>query len=390
MSLWAIIAAAGSGSRMGGDKVKTLQTLAGRAVISYSVQALQEVCRGIIIAAREEDIPAFQQALAQDGLTVDIYVKGGCERRHSVENAMRALPPDCDIVLVHDGARPLCSRALISRVADSARLYGSGVPALPLLDTVKRVDDHGLAVETLDRQTLRQVQTPQGFSRDLLERAYSRVKGPAADDASLVEALGEPVHLVMGEMNNIKLTLPGDLQRALDILRCPQPPRVGFGYDVHRLVAGRPLILCGVTIPFDKGLLGHSDADVATHALIDALLGAAGLPDIGSQFPDSDMRYKGISSLDLLKNTCLLLSNAGFMPYNVDITIAAQAPKLAPFVPQMRRHLAACLEIPEGRVSVKATTTEGLGFEGEGLGISARGVALVQAAAKQEEPDIIS
>lgn len=377
MSLWAIIAAAGSGSRMGGDRVKTLQTLAGRAVISYSVEALQQVCRGIIIAAREEDIPAFQQALAQDGLEVDAYVKGGSQRRHSVENALRALPADCDLVLVHDGARPLCGQALIRRVADSARLHGSGVPALPLLDTVKRVDEQGLGVETLDRQTLRQVQTPQGFKRELLERAYSLVKGPATDDASLVEALGEPVHLVMGDMNNIKLTLPGDLERAQGILCGPQPPRVGFGFDVHRLVAGRPLILGGVAIPYEKGLLGHSDADVAIHALIDALLGAAGLLDIGSQFPDSDTRYKGISSLELLRKTHLLLSNAGFMPYNADITIAAQAPKLAPFVPQMRSHLAACLKIPEGMVSIKATTTEGLGFEGEGLGISARAVALV-------------
>lgn len=378
MSLWAIIAAAGSGLRMGGDKVKTLQTLAGRAVISYSVQALQEVCQGIVIAAREEDIPAIQQALALDGLTVDACVKGGSERRHSVENALGALSPDCDLVLVHDGARPLCSQALIRRVADSARLYGSGVPALPLLDTIKRVDAEGRGVETLDRQSLRQVQTPQGFSRKLLERAYSQVKGPATDDASLVEALGVPVYLVMGDLNNIKLTLPGDLEHAYNILRGIQPPRVGFGYDVHRLAAGRPLVLGGVTIPYDKGLLGHSDADVAIHALIDALLGAAGLLDIGSQFPDSDVRYKGISSLELLKSTRLLLSNAGFIPYNVDITIAAQAPKLAPFVSQMRRQLAVCLRVPEGSVSLKATTTEGLGFEGEGLGISARAVALVQ------------
>ena len=379
MSVWAVIAAAGSGSRMGGDKVKTLQPLLGRAVISYSVEALRQACRGIVIAARKEDIPAFEQALAQDGLKADAYVAGGSERRHSVENALRALPPDCDIVLVHDGARPLCSLALIRRVIDSARLHGSGVPALPIVDTVKLVDAQGRAVETLDRGSLRQVQTPQGFSRELLERAYSQVKTAATDDASLVEALGEKVYLVTGEADNIKLTLPGDMERAHIILRGAQPPRVGFGYDVHRLVAGRTLILGGVTVPYDKGLLGHSDADVATHALIDALLGAAGLLDIGCQFPDSDARYKGISSLELLKNTCMLLSNAGFMAYNVDITIAAQAPKLAPYVPQMRGRLADCLQIPEGRVSLKATTTEGLGFEGEGLGISARAVALVQA-----------
>ncbi len=377
MSVWAVIAAAGTGTRMGGDRVKTLQHLAGRAVISYSVEALRQVCRGIVIAAREEDIPAFEQALAQDGLKADAYAAGGYQRRHSVENALRALPPDCDIVLVHDGARPLCSQALIRRVIDSARLNGSGVPALPIVDTVKLVDAQGCAVETLDRGSLRQVQTPQGFNRELLERAYSQVKAAATDDASLVEALGERVHLVMGDVDNIKLTLPGDMERARVILRGAQTPRVGFGYDVHRLAAGRALILCGVSIPYEKGLLGHSDADVATHALIDALLGAAGLADIGSQFPDSEARYKGISSLELLKSTCLLLSNEGFMPYNADITIAAQAPRLAPFTQLMRGCLAACLQIPENRVSVKATTTEGLGFEGEGLGISARAAVTV-------------
>lgn len=247
------------------------------------------------------------------------------------------------------------------------------------MDTVKLVDGEGRAVETLDRQSLRQVQTPQGFRRELLERAYSQVKTPASDDASLVEALGEPVYLVMGDPDNIKITLPGDLERAQVNLRGVQPPRVGFGYDVHRLVAGRPLILGGVSIPYDKGLLGHSDADVATHALIDALLGAAGLPDIGLQFPDNDARFKGISSLKLLTSTCLLLSNAGYIPYNADITITAQAPRLAPFAPKMRTQLAECLQIPESRVSIKATTTEGLGFEGEGLGISANAAVIIHS-----------
>ncbi len=374
MSTWAIIAAAGAGTRMGGEKVKTLQMLAGRAVISHSVSQLRPFVGGIIIAAREQDIPAFEQALAHDGQQAERYVVGGRERRDSVEAALAALPEDCDLVLVHDGARPLVSAALIRRVIDSARLLGSGVPALPLTDTVKRVDQAGLCVETINREMLRSVQTPQGFRREIIEAAYAEGVGPATDDASLVEQIGLPVHLVMGERENIKLTLPGDLERAQEMLQGHSLPRVGLGYDVHRLVEGRKLILCGVEIPHDRGLLGHSDADVATHALIDALLGAAGLSDIGSQFPDSEPAYKGISSLALLDKTLEKLVSQGFMPYNADISIAAQAPKLAPYVARMRQSLADAMGIPAARVSVKATTTEGLGFEGRGEGMSARAV----------------
>ncbi|MHC1786996.1 MAG: 2-C-methyl-D-erythritol 4-phosphate cytidylyltransferase [Christensenellales bacterium] len=378
MSTWAIIAAAGSGTRMGGDKVKTLQLLCGRAVINYSVEKLRAVCQGIIIAAREQDIPAFREALALDKLAADVYVVGGRERRESVERALLTLPDDCDLVLVHDGARPLVSQALIQRVLESARLLGSGVPALPILDTVKRIDERGRSVETLNRDTLRFVQTPQGFSRVILEAAYAEGVGPATDDASLVEQLGLPVHLVAGEKSNFKLTLPGDLGRAQEVLRGTALPRVGTGFDVHRLVAGRRLILCGVDLPYEKGLLGHSDADVATHALIDALLGAAGMNDIGSQFPDSDPAFEGISSLILLEKTRDLLASRGYVCCNADLVIAAQAPKLAPHIPRMRAALAQALQVEEDLVSVKATTTEGLGFEGRGEGISARAAVLIR------------
>lgn len=379
MSIWAIIAAAGAGTRMGGDRVKTLQTLGGRPVINHSVQRLRPQVDGIIIAVREQDIPAFEEALAQDGLSADRFVIGGRERRDSVENALAALPEDCDLVLVHDGARPLVSDALIRRVIESARALGSGVPALRLTDTVKRLDREGRSAETVDREMLRTVQTPQAFSRVILEAAYAEGVGPATDDAALVEQIGLPVHLVPGDKENIKLTLPGDLERAQELLQGRQLPRVGLGYDAHRLTAGRPLILCGVEIACDRGLLGHSDADVATHALIDALLGAAGLPDIGSQFPDSDPAYKGISSITLLGKTLDMLVSRGFMPYNVDITIAAQAPRLQPHIPRMRALLAGVLGLSEDRVAVKATTTEGLGFEGRGEGISARAAVLIRS-----------
>lgn len=377
MSVWAIIAAAGSGSRMGGDKVKTLQILGGRACICYSVERLRPHVDGIIIAARQADILSYKEALSLHGLSADAYVLGGQNRKDSVRSALKALPEDCDLVLVHDGARPLLSQALIERVLESARRFGSGVPALPITDTVKRINMDGQSVDSLERQPLRTVQTPQAFHRTLIQSAYDEVDGMAPDDASLVEQLGVPVHLVPGEVNNIKLTLPGDLERAEEILRGSLLPRVGIGYDVHRLAAGRRLVLCGMEIPFEKGLLGHSDADVAVHALMDALLGAAGLQDIGQQFPDSDAAYEGIDSLLLLQQTLKLLSGQGLMPFNADIVIVAEKPKLAPYVPAMRERLAGALKLPEGRVSVKATTSEGLGFEGRGEGISARAVVMI-------------
>ena len=380
MSAWAIIAAAGSGSRMGGDKVKTLQLLGGRACICYSVEKLKRHCEGVIIAAREVDILSYKDALAKNGLTADAYVLGGETRRDSVKNALDRLPEDCDLVLVHDGARPLVSDDLIKRVMDSARRLGSGVPALMMTDSIKRVNLQGQSVDTLERRMLRTVQTPQAFHRTILQSAYAEVDGMASDDASMVEQLGLPVHLVEGDPHNIKLTLPGDLERAEELLRGSMLPRVGIGYDMHRLVEDRRLILSGVDIPFEKGLQGHSDADVALHALIDALLGAAGLSDIGHHFPDSDPRFKGADSTGLLTESLKLLRQRGVLPYNVDITIALERPRLAPYIDQMKAHLAEALSIPLHRVSVKATTTEGLGPEGRGEGISARAVALVHTS----------
>ena len=223
MSVWAIIAAAGSGSRMGGDKVKTLQILGGRACICYSVERLRPHVDGIIIAARQADILSYKEALSLHGLSADAYVLGGQNRKDSVRSALKALPEDCDLVLVHDGARPLLSQALIERVLESARRFGSGVPALPITDTVKRINMDGQSVDSLERQPLRTVQTPQAFHRTLIQSAYDEVDGMAPDDASLVEQLGVPVHLVPGEVNNIKLTCrgPGAAEEILRAACCP-------------------------------------------------------------------------------------------------------------------------------------------------------------------------
>ena len=255
------------------------------------------------------------------------------------------------------------------------RKYGSGVAATPVTDTIKRVGADDIVADTPPRGQLRAVQTPQGFSRALLCRAHAEIAQRCTDDAALVEQLGVPVHLCPGSPHNLKLTTPEDI--ALAEFYLSGMPRIGHGYDAHRLVEGRRFILGGVDIPHEKGLLGHSDADVLLHAIADALLGAAALGDIGRHFPDKDPQYEGISSLILLQKTAEILRNHGFAPMNIDATVIAQRPKLAPHIDQMRENIAAALSLSEEAVSVKATTSEHMGFEGEELGISAHAVAMI-------------
>jgi 2-C-methyl-D-erythritol 4-phosphate cytidylyltransferase/2-C-methyl-D-erythritol 2,4-cyclodiphosphate synthase len=267
-------------------------------------------------------------------------------------------------------------------VIASVRETGSGVPGIPVSSTYKVCDAAGLVLQTPDRASLFEVQTPQGFiAQDLLRVSLKAAEEgfEGTDDASLMEHYGLPVRIVPGSKSNLKLTTPDDLAAAQLILKGGLPSmRVGMGYDVHRLVEGRKLVLCGVEIPWDLGLLGHSDADVALHALMDAMLGACGLGDIGRHFPDTDDRFKGISSLLLLQETNRLVREAGFSISNVDVTIVAQRPKLMPYIPQMVRTVADALQIEESAVNIKATTTEKLGFEGRGEGISASAVCLVE------------
>lgn len=292
-----------------------------------------------------------------------------------MRNGLSLLPEDCDIVLVHDGARPLVDDQTIENVLSTVRKYGSGVAATPVTDTIKRVGADDIVADTPPRGQLRAVQTPQGFSRALLCRAHAEIAQRCTDDAALVEQLGVPVHLCPGSPHNLKLTTPEDI--ALAEFYLSGMPRIGHGYDAHRLVEGRRFILGGVDIPHEKGLLGHSDADVLLHAIADALLGAAALGDIGRHFPDKDPQYEGISSLVLLQKTAEILRNHGFAPMNIDATVIAQRPKLAPHIDQMRENIAAALSLSEEAVSVKATTSEHMGFEGEELGISAHAVAMI-------------
>lgn len=379
MSVWAVIVAAGSGTRMGLSINKTLAALGGETVLERSVRAFDGLTDGVVVVYRAED----EETVRALNLPVTL-AHGGDTRQASVLNGLRALPEDAEIVLVHDAARPFVTRQIIARCIESVQKYGSGVAAMPVTDTIKRADENGCVQETLPRETLWAMQTPQAFRAAELRAAIKTLQArgeSATDDARAMEACGHTVRLVEGEAGNIKLTRPEDLviARARIQKNGGEPMlRMGHGYDAHRLVEDRKLILCGVEIPYEKGLLGHSDADVALHALMDALLGALALGDIGGHFPDSDAKYKGISSMLLLREVASLLAAQGAAVNNVDVTILAQRPKLKPYIEQMRRNVADALKIDVSRVSVKATTTEGMGFEGEGLGISAHAVALVE------------
>jgi len=378
---YAIILAGGSGSRMGANKNKVLLELQHEPVIVRSVRAFTHLVDGIILVGREEDTSVLQDVMNEYGLSVRI-VSVGATRQESVWNGLCALPGDCTHVLIHDGARCLVNEATIRRCMEAAELHGSGVAAIPAIDTIKEVNDEDIVTATPDRNHLRAVQTPQAFPVDLIRAAHeaARIDGYiGTDDASLVERMGIPVHLTWGDRQNIKLTTPEDMKMAEAFLDRPFPSlRIGQGYDVHRLVPDRKLILCGVKVPHNLGLLGHSDADVALHALMDAMLGALALGDIGKHFPDTDERYRGISSMKLLAHVVELLASQNARVTNCDVTIVAQKPKLLPFIADMRANVAAALHLPFERVNVKATTTEHLSFEGREEGISAQAVCMVE------------
>ena len=377
---YAIILAGGSGSRMGANRNKVLLSLRGEPVILRSIRAFEGLVDGVILVSRDQDIPTMREMLSENGLTA-LVVPGGSTRQESVLNGLNALPKAAEKVLIHDGARCLVTGDVIARCKASVEEHGSGVAAVDVIDTVKEVDTGGFALSTPDRSRLRAVQTPQAFRVDLIRRAHEAALADSytgTDDASLVERLGVPVRLVAGSRTNIKLTTPEDLKMAEAFLGGSFPSlRIGQGYDVHRLVEGRELILCGVHVPHTLGLLGHSDADVALHSLMDAMLGAMALGDIGKHFPDTDERYRGISSMKLMEHVVGLLQTHNARVTNCDVTIVAQKPKLLPFIPQMRQNVADMLHLPLDRVNVKATTTERLAFEGREEGISAQAVCMV-------------
>jgi 2-C-methyl-D-erythritol 4-phosphate cytidylyltransferase/2-C-methyl-D-erythritol 2,4-cyclodiphosphate synthase len=385
----AVIVAAGRGTRMGAPANKVLLPLQGQPVLTWSVRAFAEgaTITEIVVVAHPEETAAVSALLETAAVAkVAGVVPGGAERGDSVRAGLAALPPAVAHVAVHDGARPLVSPRLIAACVEAAREHGAAVPALPALDTLKRASPDGAFRETVDRRDLFAVQTPQVFRRDWLEAAYARAAADAysgTDDAALVERLGHPVRRVAGERANVKITLPEDLELAAALLARRSPVEAarmtatGYGYDVHPLEPGRRLVLGGVEIAHTHGLRGHSDADVLTHALCDALLGAAGLEDIGVLFPDTDDRYRGISSLVLLEEVARRLRDAGCRFLHADLTLVAEAPRIRPHVPDMRANLARALACAPDQINVKATTSEGLGFVGRGEGMVAHAVATV-------------
>jgi 2-C-methyl-D-erythritol 4-phosphate cytidylyltransferase/2-C-methyl-D-erythritol 2,4-cyclodiphosphate synthase len=386
----AIIAAGGRGSRFGGAQPKQLELLAGVPILKRTVDTfLTGYPFDEVVVALPSELAAHPPAYLDDV----IVVEGGARRQDSVAKAFAAVAPSSQVIVVHDAARPLVTPSLIERTVAAAFEHGAAIAAVQARDTVKRGDASRIIRGTLPRDEIFLAQTPQAFRvgvlRDALARAEALRTGAlaptadATDEAMLAEEAGHHVHLVEGDARNLKITTPDDLDMAERLLARSGGPaalRIGNGYDLHRLVAGRPLILGGVTIPFEKGLDGHSDADVVCHAVTDAILGAASAGDIGRHFPDTDPAWKGADSIDLLKRAVAIVHEAGYGIANVDVVVIAQRPKLSPHVEAMRASLACALGIGMDQVSVKGKTNEGVDAMGAGEAIAVHAVALIQHA----------
>lgn len=420
----AIIVAAGRGERMkSAYPSKVLIPLGGRTLLDRVLEAFSTstLIEEILVVAPPHFLDLFEREVkgSRFGLKVTAVIPGGDTRGQSVRNGLLALKSPPDVVVVHDGARPFVTTYLIDRVIMRAFEYGAAIAAVQAVDTVKMVkkglygaaggsstgglatggektreDELKVVEKTLDRSQIWLAQTPQAFRTEILYSAYGIKYGVkngqskkmpseeapwllAPDDASLVEALGIPVIIETGDPMNLKITYPHDLETARLLTSCHIEGlvRVGFGHDVHRLVRGRKLVLGGVEIPYDKGLLGHSDADVLCHAIADALLGAAGLGDIGLHFSDTEERYRGARSLDLLTHVVSLLKDGGWQILNVDSVVVAEEPRISPNVERMRLCLSECLNVKTTDINIKATTKEGLGPVGKGECIEAFAIA---------------
>ncbi len=367
----AILLAAGSSSRMGGIN-KMLLTINGMTPVERCVRAFSPYADEIVIAVSDSTREAAEAAARISRVPV-VIVEGGARRQDSVEKALRAAKGD--IAAIHDCARCLIDGGVIERAVYGAMEYGSGAAALKMRDTVRNV----ASGETVDREGLALMQTPQCFIREKLLSAYERLDSDVTDDAAIWREAYGSVHLTEGSMRNQKLTEAGDIPFFEALSREGRSMRTGIGEDTHRLAEGRRLVLGGVEIPFRLGLLGHSDADALVHAVIDAIMGAAALGDIGRHFPDKDPAYKDISSLILLERTAELLRESGHRLVNADAVITAQEPKLAPYIDEMRKNIAGALNVGVDTISVKATTPEHLGPEGELLSVTVRAVACIES-----------
>ena len=381
MTFSAIVVAAGAGSRAGGNK--QWRSLGGKPVLRWSVEALLEAGADVVVVTSPDAGDQAVEALA--GLTGWRAVDGGETRADSVRNGLSALSGPADqVVMIHDAARPMLSRAVIDRLLTALQTADGAMPALPVADTIKRGAD-GAITETVDRVDLWRAQTPQAFRLDRLLAAWSRWPSDETptDDASVVERDGGRVALVEGEARLMKLTFPEDFQMAEALIAAGArtQTRVGMGFDAHRWGPGSSVWLCGVEIPHDQTLIGHSDADAGLHALTDAVLGAIGQGDIGDHFPPTDAQWKGASSDLFLEHAAKLVRERGGRLVHVDVTLICERPKVKPHREAMRARLAEILSLPLDAVSVKATTTEAMGFTGRGEGLAAQAIATVELPA---------
>ena len=386
MRVTAIIAAGGRGVRAGGGAPKQLRSLGGRTLLEHALAPFDHSARvGDIVVVLPADLAADPPAGLRSVETPLRVVAGGARRQDSVAAGLDAVGDDTGVVLIHDAARPFCTPALIGRTIDAAAEAGAAVPAVQATDTVKQAAAGGgrlVVGATLPRERIYLAQTPQGFRLDVLRAAVAlgRRGVDATDEALLAERAGHLVRLVEGDPENVKITTPADLDRAAGRLARAGGAgagavRIGIGYDSHRTVAGRPLILGGVRVPHDRGLAGHSDADAVCHAVTDAILGGAAAGDIGQHFPNTDAAWKDASSLDLLRTAAGIVRERGFTVGNVDVIVVAERPKIGPHAAAMRERVASALGIAAAAVSIKAKTAEGLDAIGRGEAIAVHAVA---------------
>jgi 2-C-methyl-D-erythritol 4-phosphate cytidylyltransferase/2-C-methyl-D-erythritol 2,4-cyclodiphosphate synthase len=386
MKAVAIIPAGGSGKRLGADVAKQYLMLNSLPVLAHTLDVFQKtaVVSSVILVVPQNDLEYARKDIVEKyGLTkVSSIIAGGDERQDSVRNGLRAVAADCDIVMIHDGVRPIVTEEMIIKVVTAASKSGAASIGVPVKDTIKETTDESIVRGTIPRHNLWHTQTPQAFQYDLLCRAYDQSKKDhyyGTDDASLVERIGGEVRMIEGSYENIKITTPEDLIVAEAFMSKkktkPMIMRSGLGYDSHGFVKGRKLVLGGVEIPFDYGLMGHSDADALTHAVCDALLGMAGAGDIGRHFPDTDEAFKNISSLILLERVKAIIEAKGININNIDATVLTERPKLAPHAQAMVANIAGILKIPASAVNIKAKTNEHMGFVGRGEGIAVMAIA---------------
>ena len=375
MTTTALIVAAGSGHRMGGDVPKQYRMLGGKPVLRWAVEALightMISAVRVVIGKGQQD----QAIKALTGLSVGDLIEGGAERADSVRAGLREIATDA--VLVHDAARPFCPSGVIDRLLARLEFAEGATPVLPVGDTLARAGD--TLGDAVDRSGLVRVQTPQAFRLDALKAAYERWEGPSpTDETTVMRSAGMSVAAVEGDPRLEKLTLPADFQRAEDWLAGRLAPRTGMGFDVHAFAGEGPIMLGGIEVPHSRGLAGHSDADVVLHAITDALLGAGGLGDIGQHFPPTDPQWKGAPSSLFLAHAAGLVRHKGALIDHIDCTVIAEAPKVGPHREAMRLRIAEITGLRVDQVSVKATTTEGLGFTGRREGIAAQAVANIR------------